>query len=540
MKITLRKLWALPFNKRRALLRKTFPLDAVTPPYLEEVLNSSPLIGDGPEQVKIAPTPSALRDALPCETLAIIATGLVELGDRPSSSPDEPPFHINAMLSAIKFPYVYGLKDSKSKTGYRLGYEKHWPSPESLGEQNWVVDVPDEEEPAPEEPSGAEEPPAKTSGYTPIAAEQSRLIDTVLAAVELPPINQLIDELNDATAKAEAAVSISMAKLPDKIEASGAIPDGRPTVKKAAEVFGLSGKPGFDFNVPTFEWDAPHPHVPVADEGYIFRPAELFRVLYAILTNQRAYLHGDTGTGKTTLIEQTAARLAWPFMRVNFDSEVTRADLMGRDTLSNEGGVTVSKFVDGILPQMMGGPYIGCFDELDFVRPDVAYVMQRALEGDGLMLTEDGGRMVRPHPLFRLFATGNTVGQGDEKGLYQGARAQSMALLDRFTVWVCVGYLNKKDRLKLIKKRTPALSKKRAEQISQYVTEHIEAFTTAKVLQPLSPRGVEALGNAIVHFSQSMPDEAVAVKQALECTVLDRATEQDRAVLSGIADRVFV
>jgi cobaltochelatase CobS len=240
-------------------------------------------------------------------------------------------------------------------------------------------------------------------------------------------------------------------------------------------------------------------------------------------------------------VEQVAAHLFWPFMRVNFDSEITRMDLIGRDTLVQESGTTVSKFVDGILPQMMSGPYIGCFDELDFVRPDVAYVMQRMFEGNGLMLTEDGGRIVKPHGMFRMFATGNTVGQGDEFGMYQGARPQSMAMLDRFTVWAHVDYLNERERAKLIETRVPSLAKDMVAKINKYVTEHIEAFKTSKVMQPITPRGYIDLAASLTMFLQVFPSskQSKAIEQAVEMTVLDRASVQDRAVLKGIVNRVF-
>ena len=239
------------------------------------------------------------------------------------------------------------------------------------------------------------------------------------------------------------------------------------------------------------------------------------------------------------MIEQVAARLNWPFMRVNFDSEITRMDLIGRDVLTNEGGVTASKFVDGILPQMMSGPYIGCLDEIDFVRPDIAYVLQRAAEGNGLMLTEDGGRMVKPHKLFRMFATGNTVGQGDEYGMYQGARPQSMAFLDRFTVWVKVDYLKPADRKKLIKSRLPKLDDAHAEKLNNYITEHPTAFTQSKVMQPISPRGFLSLGQAMTAYMSFIPDEKKAVEEAIATTILDRASVNDRAVLKAISQRVW-
>ena len=367
------------------------------------------------------------------------------------------------------------------------------------------------------------------------------LINLALSQASLPPITDLIEQINTLTEELEKAHSTPViGSASEESKHDGTIPSGRLTTQEAWKAFGLArGKKQFSFKVPVWEWDSPHPHVPEVDEDYVFRPFELLRVLYAVMTNQRCYLHGHTGSGKTTLVEQVAARLTWPFMRVNFDSEITRMDLIGRDVLVNEGGVTSSKFVDGILPQMMSGPYIGCLDEIDFVRPDIAYVLQRAAEGNGLMLTEDGGRMVKPHKLFRMFATGNTVGQGDEYGMYQGSRPQSMAFLDRWTVWVKVDYLKPADRKRLISARLPKLPEVHAEKLNRYVTEHLEAFTKSKVMQPISPRGFLSLGQAMCAYLSFIDDEKKAVEEALETTMLDRATVNDRAVLKAISQRVW-
>lgn len=318
------------------------------------------------------------------------------------------------------------------------------------------------------------------------------------------------------------------------VKGDGTIPNGTIIMRPAASVFGL---PELTFDVPCWEWDGPHPDVPAIDPDYIFRPKELTRVLYAALTNQRAYLQGHTGTGKTTLIEQTAARLGQPFMCLNFDSEITRMDLIGRDVLTtSDTGETISKFVDGILPQAMSKPYWLCLDEIDFVRPDVAYVMQRTLEGNGIRITEDGGRYITPHGNFRMFATGNTVGQGDEMGMYQGARPQSLALLDRFTVWIKVDYLDKDQRKALIKARFPALLNSEVDIIGKYTEEHIQAFTNAKVLQPISPRGMMSLARAVTFFKTFGSKNPIG--EALSSVVLDRASQQDYAVLKGIVDRI--
>lgn len=379
-------------------------------------------------------------------------------------------------------------------------------------------------------------------------AKQSALIDLTLSQAGLPSIDTLLKELDEATRRvveAEArSTSLAIPAVEVEANSDGTIPRGTVKIIKAYEAFNITraGRDAFNFDVPVWNWDSAHPHVPAVDADYIFRPFDLLRCLYAVVTSQRAYLHGHTGSGKSTLVEQIAARLNWPYMRVNFDSEITRMDLIGRDVLINEGGVTTSKFADGILPQMMAGPYIGCFDEMDFVRPDVAYVMQRALEGGGLMLTEDGGRIVKPHRMFRIFATGNTVGQGDEFGMYQGARPQSLAMLDRFTVWVKVEYLNSTERKKLLKARVASLNEEMLNGVNKYVTEHLEAFLSSKVLQPISPRGMIALSQSLVTFTAWMGEsrKKEAIAQAFNTTILDRATAQDRVVLKGIVDRVFV
>ena len=383
--------------------------------------------------------------------------------------------------------------------------------------------------------------PKETQETNKVTDAQANVINTILDGFNLPKIETLmdsVDKVKDLEQKLKASTLLAPTPTAYEPTSSSIIPKGKPTTEKAYKVFGTDKKK-FDFDVIVWDWDAPNPHVPMIDPNYIFRSEELMKVLYALITNQRAYLYGDTGTGKTTLIEQVAARLKWMFGRINFDSEISRFDLIGRDILISEDGKTVSKFVDGLLPQFMSTPTIACFDEIDFVRPDVAYVMQSALEGNGLVITEDGGRIVRPHSHFRMFATGNTQGQGDEKGMYQGARPQSLALLDRFTVWAKIDYLDAKQRRNLVIKKCPTLEPPHIDIVCDYVTEHLKAFKDAHVMQPISPRGMISLGNAIATFTQLDPtDKKKAIKRAFQTTITDRATSQDFAVLNGIVDRV--
>ena len=388
----------------------------------------------------------------------------------------------------------------------------------------------------------------KTTAYPLPDEDKSRLIDLALSQAGLPPVAEMIGVINKLTDEVERRSSIpTVTDAGATATGDDELPSGKVTTALACDVFGLKGvkRKTFNFNVPVWDWDFDHPHVPSKDPNYQFQTEALMRVLYAIITNSRCYLHGHTGSGKTTLIEQVAAHLNYPFMRVNFDSEITRMDLIGRDVLTtstDEHGnqSTVSSFVDGILPQMMSGPYIGCFDEIDFVRPDVSYVMQRVLEDKGLMITEDGGRIVAPHKMFRMFATGNTVGQGDEFGMYQGARPQSLAFLDRFTVWAHIDYMPKHQRKKLIEANCPSLDVADLDRISNYVDEHLQAFKDSKVMQPISPRGYVALGQAVQAFYTFFEtDKKKAFDQAFETTILDRATVQDRVVLQGIGNRLF-
>ena len=317
-----------------------------------------------------------------------------------------------------------------------------------------------------------------------------------------------------------------------KVVGDGTIPNGKIAMKNVGDVFPDLTK--VEMQVPVWEWDGVHPDVPAIDPHYIFREELLVKALYAIISNQRMYLQGHTGAGKTTLIEQIAAHLNWPFTRINFDSEITRMDLIGRDTLQDGKSV----FVDGMLPRAMSGPYICVFDELDFCRPDVSYVMQAALEGNGLNITEDGGRVVYPHEQFRMFGTGNTVGQGDEHGMYQGARPQSLAFLDRFTIWAKVDYLSDTERQNLVKRHFPMLAEEEISVIGKYTTEHLDAFEKAKVLQPISPRGMLAIARSVMFFNSIYPKDKKNMHRALTQTIVDRATEADAAVLKGLVDRV--
>lgn len=373
-----------------------------------------------------------------------------------------------------------------------------------------------------------------------------KIVNSVLSSLGLSPIEEIESALRVMKDRIEASehgpkgINVTF-KFEGKpaLQAVNGYPDGQMKQAKAAKLFDIEGKGAapFEFDVPTFEWDGPHPLVPEIDEDYQFEPKSLMRVLWALVANKKAWLHGHTGTGKSTLIEQVCARTKYPLVRINFDSEITRMDLIGRDKLTSDNGNSVTKFEDGILPHALGMPCVILCDEMDFIRPDVAYVMQRALEDKGLLLTEDGGRLVHPDPMCRIVATGNTKGNGDNSGRYMGARPQSGAFLDRFTCWIEVDYMNTKALAKLLKAKVPNLTSDDVSVFVKYAKEHWVGFRNGDIQLPLSPRGLIAAAEAYSFFSGVM-DQKAAMQEAMGSAISDRSDESDQQTIDGLVQRV--
>jgi cobaltochelatase CobS len=387
------------------------------------------------------------------------------------------------------------------------------------------------------------------TGFEDIAQGERTVVDALLAKFNMPKIAEIegnftaLKEQAKAAANGPSGVNIEV-KLIDAYQGSnksGSYPDGKVGYKKAAEVFDITGKGAamFDFDVPVWTWDAPHPLVPEADEFYQFMPESLLRILMGLIRGDMAWVFGHTGTGKSTLVEQVCARLNYPLMRVNFDSEITRMDLVGRDTLKHDAssGNTVTQFVEGILPQALQTPCIMLADELDAIRPDVAYVYQRVLEGNGMVLNEDGGKVIKPHPWFRLVATGNSRGNGDTSGMYNAVRPQSMAMLDRFSVWIEVDYMPIPSLKKLLGSKYQKLGKEAIDAICKYAKEHWTAFKAGDLRQPLSPRGIQAVAEQYMFLSGLM-DKKGALETAVKMAVADRAEESDAQTVHGLLQRV--
>lgn len=226
-------------------------------------------------------------------------------------------------------------------------------------------------------------------------------------------------------------------------------PDVRVSVR---ELFGLDST----LTVPAFSQR--DEHVPEVDEAYRFNHDVTLAILAGFAQDRRVMVQGLHGTGKSTHIEQVAARLNWPCVRVNLDGHVSRLDLVGRDAVVLKDGQQVTEFQPGIVPWALQRPVALIFDEYDAGRPDVMFVIQRVLEREGKFTLMDQNRVLKPHAGFRLFATANTVGLGNLNGLYHGAQRLNHAQIDRWNIVATLNYLPADEEVAIVLARVPALA----------------------------------------------------------------------------------
>jgi cobaltochelatase CobS len=210
------------------------------------------------------------------------------------------------------------------------------------------------------------------------------------------------------------------------------------------QVFGIDT----DFEVPAFS--QANEHVPEVDADYQFNRETTMAILAGFAHNRRVMIQGYHGTGKSTHIEQVAARLNWPCVRVNLDSHVSRIDLVGKDAIVIKDGLQVTEFREGMLPWALQSNTALVFDEYDAGRPDVMFVIQRVLEQSGRLTLLDQSKVIRAHPAFRLFSTTNTIGLGDTSGLYHGTQQINQGQMDRWSIVVTLNYLPHDDEVAIV------------------------------------------------------------------------------------------
>ncbi len=292
---------------------------------------------------------------------------------------------------------------------------------------------------------------------------------------------------------------------------------------------------GFDsaMRVPAFSIAGAH--VPDRDDAYCFDPATTLAIVAGLAYNRRVMIQGYHGTGKSSHIEQVAARLNWPLVRINLDSHVSRIDLIGRDAIVVRDGRQVTEFREGMLPWAMRHPCALAFDEYDAGRPDVMFVIQRVLEAQGRLTLLEQNRVIRPHPYFRLFATTNTVGLGDTSGLYHGTQQLHHGQLDRWSIVTVLNYLPHAQEVDIVLARVPAFAAADRRPTVQAMVELAaltrSSFIAGDLSTVMSPRTVITWAENALIFDD--------LARAFELTFLNKCDELERPLVAELYQRCF-
>ena len=231
-------------------------------------------------------------------------------------------------------------------------------------------------------------------------------------------------------------------------------------------------------------------YVPELDDSYRFDPQTTMAILAGFQHNRRVMIQGYHGTGKSTHIEQVAARLNWPLIRVNLDSHVSRIDMVGKDAIVLKDGKQITEFREGILPWALQRPVAITFDEYDAGRPDVMFVIQRVLESSGRLTLLDQNRVIAPNPHFRLFATTNTVGLGDTTGLYHGTQQLNQGQMDRWSIVTTLNYLEHDAEVEIIESKDTGVDTETLSKMVRLADLTRNAFMNGDLSTVMSPRTV--------------------------------------------------
>ena len=275
--------------------------------------------------------------------------------------------------------------------------------------------------------------------------------------------------------------------------------------------------------------------VPDLDEGYKFDYDTTLAILAGFAYNRRVMIQGYHGTGKSTHIEQVAARLNWQCVRVNLDSHISRIDLIGKDAIKLKDGVQVTEFQEGILPWALRTPTAIVFDEYDAGRPDVMFVIQRVLEVDGKLTLLDQNKVIHPHPSFRIFSTANTVGLGDTTGLYHGTQQINQGQMDRWSIVTTLNYLPHEDEVQIVLSKCPEYRGDREKIIGQMVSVADltrNAFMNGDLSTVMSPR-------AVITWAQNAEIFAQNYGFAFRLTFLNKCDELERELVAEIYQKCF-
>ena len=310
------------------------------------------------------------------------------------------------------------------------------------------------------------------------------------------------------------------------INSGGSIPDIEVDV---SQTFDLD----VDLKVPGFS--EANEYVPSIDDAYRFDKNTTLAILAGFAHNRRVMIQGYHGSGKSTHIEQVAARLNWSCIRINLDSHISRIDLLGKDAIVIKDGKQITEFKEGILPWAVQTPTALVFDEYDAGRPDVMFVIQRLLEVEGKLTLLDQNKVITPHPSFRLFSTANTVGLGDTSGLYHGTQQINQGQMDRWHIVSTLNYLESELELSVVLAKVPLLNSKKGkeEAINMISVANLtrQGFANGDISTIMSPRTVISWAENTSIFQDR--------KKAFEVTFLNKCDETERTIISEYYQRCF-
>ena len=305
---------------------------------------------------------------------------------------------------------------------------------------------------------------------------------------------------------------------------------GSPDIELSVrEIFGLDT----DLKVPAYS--KTNEYVPEIDEDYLFNHETTIAILAGFSHDRRVMVQGYHGTGKSTHIEQIAARLNWPCIRINLDSHVSRIDLIGKDMITLKDGKQITEFREGLLPWAIQNPVVLVFDEYDAGRPDVMFVIQRVLESEGNFTLLDKNKVLEQHDFFRIFATTNTVGLGDTTGLYHGTQQINQGQMDRWNIVSTLNYLPFDKELEIVLAKNKSLNNKDGKELLSNMIKVADltrkGFINGDISTVMSPR-------TVLHWAENT-DIFKDQGYAFRITFLNKCDELEKKIISEYYQRCF-
>jgi cobaltochelatase CobS len=290
-----------------------------------------------------------------------------------------------------------------------------------------------------------------------------------------------------------------------------------------------------DCDFPVHQFTEKTELVPEIDEDYIFDQAATNAILAGFMFNQKLLIQGYHGTGKSTHIEQVAARLNWPCIRINFDSQITRLDLVGKDVIKLKDNQQVTEFQEGIIPFCLRRNIALVMDEYDAIKTDVSFIIHRLLEQNGKFMLLEENEVITPHQYFRLFATSNTLGNGDDLGIYHGTNLINQAQMDRWNIALHLDYLNEEQEIAILLKKIPSLNKKPYQNTAKMMVKLANlsrsAFKNGDLSTIISLRTLISWGTNIEIFN--------SVKTAFILSFYNKLIEEEKTLINEFFQRIF-